>query len=124
MKRLISLLALITVLCAPMLVRADTDPINGSWRINGQVAGFPVTVRCDFERNGDKLGGVCHDGDTGKEHVLSNGSVHGDQVTWSYRRQFLAAVFEPRYSGQIEGYSMKGAITVAGHNGAFTGDRE
>jgi hypothetical protein len=118
------IIALIAVLCAPLLVRADTDPINGVWNITGKVEGFPVTVQCAFERHGDDLGGVCHDGGTGKPHTLSNGSVHGDQVTWTYRRRFLAAVFEPRYSGHIEGTSMRGDILVAGHNGAFTGDRQ
>lgn len=124
MKRFTSLLALIAVLCAPMLVRADTDPVNGVWNISGRVEGFPVSVRCAFVRDGDRLGGVCHDDGTGKAHVLSTGSVHGDQVTWTYRRRFLVAVFEPHYSGMIDGASMSGAISVAGHSGAFTADRE
>jgi len=124
MKRLPSLLAVIAVLCAPMLVRADTDPVNGVWNISGQVEGFPVTVRCEFERHGDQLGGVCHDDGTGQAHVLQTGSVHGDQVTWTYRRRFLVAIFEPQYSGQIDGTSMTGAISVAGHSGAFKADRE
>jgi hypothetical protein len=124
MKRFFQLLSLITALCAPMMVHADTDPVNGVWNISGQVEGFAVTVRCAFERNGDQLSGVCHDDGTGAAHVLSTGSVHGDHVTWTYRRQFLIATFEPQYSGQIDGASMSGAISVAGHSGAFTADRE
>ena len=125
MKRLPILIALVAVLFAPMLVRADTDSVNGAWTINGKVEGFPVTVRCEFQRRGDQLGGVCQDdGGAGAAHVISTGSVRGDQVTWSYKRRFLLAMFEPQYHGQIVGDSMRGDISVAGHNGAFTADRD
>jgi len=132
MKRLPTLLALAAVLCAPVLVhadaplpiQADTDGVTGAWNITGQVEGFPVTVRCDFQRHGDAVGGVCHDDGTGAAHMISSGSVRGDKITWSYKRRFLLAMFEPQYHGQIVGDSMRGDISVAGHNGAFTADRD
>jgi hypothetical protein len=124
MKRFSTLLALLAVFCAPMMVHADTDTVTGVWNISGKVEGFPVLVRCDFERQGDHVGGTCHDGDTGDAHQISMGSVRGDTVTWSYKRRFLLAMFEPRYHGHIEGDSMTGDISVAGHNGAFTADRQ
>ena len=118
-------IAIVALVFTPMLVHADTDTVSGVWKINGQVEGFAVTVSCALERHGDDLNGVCRDGGgDGPAHVLSSGTVHGDKVSWSYRRRFLLSMFEPRYSGRIDGTSMMGAINVAGHNGVFTGDRE
>ncbi len=120
-----ALLAVLLLTLFPMLVRADTDSVNGVWHINGKVEGFAVNVSCALERHGDDLSGVCHDGGVdGPSHVLSSGAVHGDKVTWTYKRRFLVSMFEPRYSGQIDGDSMRGDINVAGHSGVFTADRE
>ncbi len=125
MKRLLKSLALIAAFAIPGLVSADTDPVNGAWSVKGNVQGYPVVVRCEFDRRGDQLGGLCHDGDAaGPAHELSDSGVQGDHVSWTYHRRFLFRNYKAHYEGVLSGTSMTGTISVAGYSGAFTATRQ
>ncbi|MDR3506593.1 MAG: hypothetical protein P4L64_01720 [Caulobacteraceae bacterium] len=107
-------------------VAAQDDPINGVWNLKGKVEGFPVYVRCEFERHGDQLAGLCRDGGyaDGTPHTLTSGVILGNHVIWTYRRHFLTRPYEPQYTGIIDGATMKGTILVAGHEGHFAATRQ
>ena len=123
MKKFYKILLLMVALAVPSFAPADVDPVNGAWKVKGDVHGFPVHVRCEFARRGDQLDGLCHDGDAdGATHALSASGVQGDHVSWTYRRRFLFRVYDAQYDGVIDGASMKGVITVARQSGAtYTG---
>jgi hypothetical protein len=130
MKNLLKSIALVAALAtptlaAPTLAAADADPLTGAWNVKGSVEGFPVRIHCEFERRGDQLAGLCRDGGAdGTAHGLSMGTIQGDHVTWAYHRRVFAHNFEPQYSGVVDGLTMKGTISVAGHSGDFTAQRE
>ncbi|HEY2659024.1 MAG TPA: hypothetical protein VGI79_04835 [Caulobacteraceae bacterium] len=114
-------MAIIAALAIPSLVSADTDPVNGAWSVKGKVQGYPVVVRCEFERRGDQLGGLCRDGDAdGPAHELYESGVQGAHVSWTYHRRFLFKTYKAHYDGVVSGASMTGTISVAGYTGAFT----
>lgn len=124
-KILVLMGALTGLSAAPSLAPADVDPVNGAWNVKGKVEGYPVKVRCEFERRGDQLGGLCRDGDAeGAAHALSGSAVQGDHVSWTYHRRFLFRNYEAQYAGVVNGATMTGTISVAGHTGAFTAARE
>ncbi len=125
MRNWLKSLALVAAIAAPGLVSADTDPVTGAWAVKGKVEGYPVMVRCEFERRGDQLGGLCRDGDaTGPAHELTESGVKGDHVSWTYHRRFLFKSYKAQYDGVLTGDQMTGTISVAGYSGPFTARRQ
>ena len=109
--------------------RAAAEP-SGAWRVAGKVSAFAFTLNCDFMRSGARLDGVCIDASTsnpkikgGRAHRLTSGSVDGDRVSWTYQSSVLLSKFDVTFDGVQAGDHMSGAITAAGHPGAFTATR-
>lgn len=120
-----SLAVVAAVVAIPGLVSADVDTVTGAWAVKGKVEGYPVQVRCEFERQGEGLAGLCRDGDaSGEAHVLTESGVKGDHVSWTYHRRFLFKTYRAQYDGVVNGASMTGTISVAGYTGPFTATRQ
>jgi hypothetical protein len=125
MRNLLKSLLFVAALAAPGLVSADVDPVTGAWAVKGSIQGYPVVVHCDFERRGEQLDGLCHDGDaSGEAHALTESGVKGDRVSWTYHRRFLFHTYRAQYDGVVNGGSITGTISVAGYSGPFTAIRQ
>lgn len=109
---------------------ATADGLAGRWDVSGRIASFAFRVACDFQQAGEVLSGVCIDQSTsdarvksGRRHILSQGKVDGDQVSWSYPSSFLFSHFSADYAGVRRGDHITGQITAQGRTGPFTADR-
>ena len=103
---------------------AADDGVTGTWRVQGKVSAFAFDLTCRFEQKGQALGGVCYDGGTNKPHPLTHGEVSGDHVSWTYQSSYLLTKFDAAYSGTLSGGSIKGGLTVPGHEGNFTAEKQ
>jgi hypothetical protein len=106
------------------------DSLAGRWEVSGRIASFAFRVACDFQQSGEVLSGVCIDQSTsdarvksGRRHILSQGKVDGDQVSWSYPSSFLFSHFSADYAGVRRGDHITGQISAQGRTGPFTADR-
>ena len=117
-------LAALVALSAAGSASAAGDAITGSWAVHGKVSVFQFTLTCHFEQMGQRLGGVCYDGGTNKPHPLTWGEVSGDHVSWTYQSNYLLTKFDAAYSGTLSGGSIKGGLTVPGHEGNFTAEKQ
>jgi len=103
---------------------AADDAVTGAWRVHGKVSAFAFDLTCRFEQKGHSLGGTCYDGGTNKPHPLTRGEVAGDHVSWTYQSSYLLNKFDASYSGTMSNGSIMGGITVPGHQGNFTAEKQ
>lgn len=118
------ILALLPLALAAAPALAAQAPIDGNWHITGQISGKDFALDCQFKTEGTGFGGVCTDAAHGKPHVLSSGTISGNQVAWAYPAHYMMMKFDVKYSGTINGASMQGSATAAGRNGSFAGQRK
>jgi len=117
------LAAAIVAVGLPGVAAAD-DAAAGAWKMNGHVDGKDFVVNCHFDRHGDGLGGACFDGGTNLKHLLTSGSVKGDQVKWTYVSHKVMIPFDVVWVGKLSGGTMQGTVSAVGHNGTFTAAKE
>ena len=110
-------------LTAPNLAHAQGDTLSGPWVVHGKVGSFAFVLNCAFERQGDRLGGVCLDDGTGKRHPLTAGAVSGERVSFTYQSNYLLTKFDVAFAGVLNGGRLTGTIQVPGHAGVFTAER-
>ncbi|MBB3957191.1 hypothetical protein GGR38_004165 [Novosphingobium sediminicola] len=104
---------------------------TSQWRIAGDISGKSFVVKCQFEEKGQHLGGNCVDLVTGasgpdkvgKSHQLIDGSLRGNDMTWSYGVKVMLMPVEIRFTGQINGARMMGTISAKGRQGTFSATR-
>ena len=120
MWRGLSILALGAAILTPSVSLANDDLLSGLWRVSGRVASFHFNETCRLERHGDQLGGACVEGENGKAHPLTGGSVEGEKVTWTHKGRFLLKTFNVVYSAVLHDGAMQGELSAAGHAGPFT----
>jgi len=115
--------ALVLALSASSALAAD-DPISGAWKVHGKVAAFSFDLTCDFKRDGQAIGGTCYDAGTNKAHPLTQGSITGDKISWTYQSNYLFNKFDASYSGLRSGTSIKGEVIAPGYRGSFTAQKQ
>jgi hypothetical protein len=100
---------------------------GGAWRVTGDISGKAFTLDCQFDAQGPKLGGVCVDVSTGeskakpgKSHVLSQGSVQGQDVRWAYSTKVMMMSVEIAFVGKVNGARMTGTVSAKGRQGTFS----
>lgn len=105
--------------------------VAGPWHVTGDVNGKAFAVDCRFAPDGAQFGGVCVDAATGdakvkagNAHKLTQGTLTGNQVRWTYQTSVLFMSVDIAFAGTLEGDRMTGAITAAGRKGAFTAVRK
>ena len=117
------ILAASLALTAPGPAQAQGDPLSGPWVVHGKVGTFAFVLNCTFERQGERIGGVCLDDGTNKRHPLTAGTVFGDRVNFTYQSNYLVTKFDVAFAGVLAGGRMSGTIQVPGHAGMFTAER-
>ncbi len=118
-----SWLALVVLLASAPAVAAEA-PATGAWAVHGKVSAFQFDLTCRFEQTGGAISGVCYDAGTNKPHPLTQGALSGDHIRWTYQSSYLLKKFDAAYSGTLAGGSIKGDITVPGHQGQFTAQKQ
>jgi hypothetical protein len=120
----------LAILAGTTAASAEPTPISGRWRVTGKVASFSFSLDCRFDQHGDRLTGVCVDGGTndpkvksGRSHPLTQGSVDGNRVNWTYMSSFLITHFAVSYAGTLAGDRLTGQLNAQGHTGPFTAER-
>lgn len=122
MKQLLA--AAILAMVVSSAASAAEDPAAGAWKMNGRVDGKDFVVNCHFDQHGDGLGGACFDGGTNLKHLLTSGSVNGDQVKWTYVSHKVLIPFDVVWAGKLSGGMMQGTVGAVGHNGTFTAAKQ
>jgi hypothetical protein len=121
------------LICATLLalampaiaVSAPADNVNGSWAIDGNIEDHPFKVYCTLEQDGILVTGVCHDdGPTGKARRITSGTVSGDQVSFSFKRNYLLLKVTAGFKGTLTGSTITGKATAVGFSGPFTAVRQ
>ncbi|MFT3967629.1 MAG: hypothetical protein QM690_17280 [Sphingobium sp.] len=104
--------------------------VAGTWRLNGNIDGKAFAVDCTFAPRGSQFAGQCVDVSTGetkakpgKVHKLTQGSVQGNEVRWTYPTKVLMMSVDIDFAGAIEGDRMSGTIAAKGRQGRFSAVR-
>lgn len=99
----------------------------GSWRVNGEINGKAFVVDCRFNPAGGRLSGLCTEvatgdqkGKSGKQHVISKGSFEGRNVRWTYPIKVMMMSIDLDFIGEIDGETMRGAVSAKGRQGTFS----
>lgn len=116
--------ALIPLLCAPVPAMAQ---VAGTWRVKGDISGRAFMVYCRFDNQGGQLGGLCTEidknGRPGRQHILSQGTVRGSEIRWTYPGKVMMMSIDIDFAGTRDGAAMAGTVTAKGREGAFTAKR-
>lgn len=125
MKVFFSCLVLALLAAAPAAAQ-----VAGNWHVNGKIDDKVFALDCQFDPNGSGFGGVCVEvpvggnaTHAGKRHVLTKGSIAGDQIGWTYQASFMLMKFNLDFAGTMNGGSITGTATASGHSGPFTATR-
>lgn len=102
----------------------------GNWRVSGDIDGKSFVVTCRFDQRGAQMGGACTDVSTGtgkarqgKIHALSQGSVQGKELRWSYPVKVMLMSVDIDFTGTLMGTGMIGTVTAKGRRGTFSAVR-
>jgi hypothetical protein len=103
---------------------AVTEPLTGTWKVTGEVAGHSVSPVCKLVQTGTTLSGEC----TSHEMPAKvAGEVNQSQVIWRYSVAYEGQIYTLTYSGQLQSPGqIEGSIDVpqAGTSGTFRATKD
>ncbi len=115
-----------TVLLATLLVSSSValaaTPIAGSWKIDGDVQGYPIHETCTLTGSDDTLAGTC----AGEKTVPAKASLKGDTFTLTHAGEYQGQPLTLTYTGKLRADgNIDGSIDVQplNYDGAFTATR-
>jgi hypothetical protein len=120
MKRFVA----ITLLLLAITALAADNSVSGTWRVEGNVAGYEVHRVCILKQDGKVLSGSCQEAD--QQPIPFTGNIKDKTVTWQYDAEFNGSALTATYTGDWDGDSaITGAIDVQPMNaaGTFTATR-
>jgi imidazolonepropionase-like amidohydrolase len=87
--------------------------VAGSWTINVEAPGQPISATATFAQQADRLTGTFNS-PLGNSEIQS-GSISGDQITFRLNVTFGGQTFDVNFSGKVSGNTMTGtAVTPQG----------
>ena len=101
MKNRLFMLFALLALASVVVLGAD---VSGKWVSEGQGKGGPQTFT--FKQSGSDLTGSVEGGRGGAVDI-KNGKVDGDKVSFDVNREFQGNAITIKYSGTVEGDTMK-----------------
>ena len=123
MKTLVTL-TLVLAFSALTVMAAD-NPVSGTWKVNGDIAGNAVDQVCTMKQDGKKLTGSCKSPDATTEIT---GEVNDTKVTWQFPLDYNGQKLTLIFTGTLDAASsqIKGTIDVQpiGVSGDFTAKKE
>src|SRR5437588_234913 len=107
MLRLASFILATLILSSVVALGAD---VSGTWKGQlccSEAGAYPVTLTVKAE--GDKFTGSFAQGpeDKAKGRQIENGTINGDEITFSFDRPTQTGVAKDVYTGKVEGNQLK-----------------
>jgi hypothetical protein len=92
------------------VVKASAGPkaadVAGTWQLSMQGRRGAMTQTLKIEQDGDKIKGTI-EGPRGSSNF--NGTVKGNEIRFTVKRETPRGEFEMNYSGKVDGDAMKGS---------------
>jgi hypothetical protein len=122
---------LASLVSALLLASPAAAQVAGNWHVNGKIDDNAFVLDCRFDATDSGFGGVCVEAPggssgthPGKQHILTKGSVSGNQIGWSYPTSFIFMSFSVNFAGTLSDDGITGTVTASGHSGPFTAVRK
>ncbi|HYE73647.1 MAG TPA: hypothetical protein VEF04_09960 [Blastocatellia bacterium] len=124
MMKTIKKLALVLAF-STLPVLGQNNSVSGTWKVSGDVMGYPIEQVCTFTQDGKKLTGSCKSAEASKP-VEATGEVDDKKVTFKYNSEYNGEQLTITYTGTLDGSQLKGTIDVQpmSVSGAFTASKE
>lgn len=108
-KAVFVLLSLALVVGLGQILLAEDVNVSGVWKMTAQTPRGERVSEIALVQQGEKLAVTSKDRD-GNE-VKSEGTVKGQDITWTMKRQTPNGEFVITYTGKIEAQTMKGTMS-------------
>lgn len=106
MKKMCSLLSVLSLVLIPLLLTAQEVNVTGDWEMTTQSPRGERTQTIHIEQDGEKIT-VTMEGRQGEE-ITAEGTVKGNKIEWSMTRSTPRGDFTITYTGTVEGDTMSG----------------
>jgi DNA-binding beta-propeller fold protein YncE len=106
MKKMCSLLSVLSLVLIPVLLTAQDVNVTGDWEMTTQSPRGERTQTIHIEQDGEKIT-VTMQGRQGEE-ITAEGTVKGNKIEWSMTRSTPRGDFTITYTGTVEGDTMSG----------------
>jgi len=106
MKKMCSLLSILSLVLIPFLLTAQEVNVTGDWEMTTQSPRGERTQTIHIEQEGEKIT-VTMEGRQGEE-ITGEGTVKGNKIEWSMTRSTPRGDFTITYTGTVEGDTMSG----------------
>ena len=119
------ILTIIVLLSASAALMAQTKvDVTGKWALEVKTeAGGTTMPDVTLKQDGEKLTGHYSSQTLGEAEVT--GTVKGQQIEFGFNAQVQAFALQVRYTGTVDGNSMKGKISLGElGDGTFTGKKQ
>jgi len=107
---------------SPSAVAADTK-VAGTWKIDGDVQGYPIHETCTLSGPDDKLTGKC----VGEKTVDATAVLSGSTLTLKHPGEYQGEALTLTFTGKLQDdASVSGSIDVQplNYDGTFTGKKD
>jgi len=126
LKTLLSVVTGALLFCGIALQAADATG-TWSWTTPGRQGGEPRKTTLKLKVEGEKLTGAMiaanRQGEP-QETAISEGKVKGNEISFQVVREFNNNKFVTKYSGKVEGDTIKGKITMTRNDEEVSRDWE
>lgn len=109
MKKIFSLIVVLTLILIPALLNAQNVNVTGIWEMTTQSPRGERTSDVRFEQDGEKLTVTMQ---IMGEEATAEGTVKGNKIEWSVTRNTPRGEFTLSYSGTVEGDTMSGEAQI------------
>ena len=106
MKKMCSLLSVLSLVFIPFLLTAQNVDVTGDWEMTTQSPRGERTQTIHIEQDGENIT-VTMQG-RGGEELTAEGTVKGNKIEWCMTRSTPRGDFTITYTGTVEGDTMSG----------------
>jgi hypothetical protein len=112
-------LALVVALAFTATTRADDKTIDGTWKttVKGRNGGADRITTFTFKLDGTKVTGTVSRGTTGSTAIDDGATFTDGTLSFSTTRDNNGTKSVTKYTGKLDGDSIKGSVTRPGRNG-------
>lgn len=109
-------MAMVALLLSPVVLSGQGIDLTGDWEMTTEGPRGERTQTIHIEQEGEKLtvtmtGGMGRrGGQEGGGDITAEGTIDGNKVEWSFTRNTPRGDFTTKYTGTVEGDTMKGEV--------------
>jgi len=112
-----SLVAIVVALCFSTAARADDKTVDGTWKSTFKAQdGTERTTTFKFKTEGDKITGTAS-GRNNTDTAIEDGKFKDGTLSFTVTREFNGNKFTIKYSGKLDGDTIKGTSERPGQDG-------